>query len=65
MSEARPLFTGDDYQLVADAIYREEDRRELFKKLNGIEASRDDQLDRLTDLARRINLYLQETGQVG
>ncbi|HEY0152047.1 MAG TPA: hypothetical protein VGB92_08625 [Longimicrobium sp.] len=57
------LFTGDDYQLIADACYREEDRRELFRTLHGIEAPADDQLDRLADLANRISEYLRRTGQ--
>ena len=63
MSDEKPLFTGDDYQLVAEACYREEDRRELFKKHYEIEAPNDDQLDRLADLARRINLYIAQSGQ--
>ena len=53
-----PLFTGDDYQLVVDAIYREEDRRELFERYNGFPAPEDDQLERLGDLARRLRTYL-------
>ena len=53
------IFTGDDYQLIAESAYREEERRELFKKLYGIESPADDQLDRLRELALRINLYLK------
>jgi hypothetical protein len=59
-----PLFTGDDYQLIAEASYREEERLELWRKLHGFDAPVDDQLDRLTDLCRRISEYLQLTGQV-
>jgi hypothetical protein len=57
-----PLFTVDDYQLVADAIYREQDRRGLFERCHGIPAPADDQLDRLGDLARRIGRYLETAG---
>lgn len=57
------LFTGDDYQLVAESCYREEERRELFLKLHGVEAPADDQLDRLADLANRLSAYLRLTGQ--
>ncbi len=62
--EGKPLFTGDDYQLVAEAAYREDERRELFKRLYGIDAPVDDQLSRLDDLSRRIADYLRQTGQV-
>ena len=57
-----PLFTGDDYQLVAEAAYREEDRRELFLALTGAPAPTDDHLDRLADLARRLALYVRARG---
>ena len=60
-----PLFTGDDYQLIADAAYREEDRRQLSEELTGVKATDDDHLDRLADLARRINLYLKQAGGQG
>lgn len=56
-----PLFTGDDYQLVAEASYREEDRRELFRQFHGFDAPDDDHLDRLADLARRIASCLGDT----
>ena len=56
------LFTADDYQLVAEAIYREEDRRQLFEQANGFPAHADDQLDRLADLARRIGIYIGMLG---
>jgi hypothetical protein len=59
------LFTGDDYQLVVDAMYREEDRRELFERYNGIPAPSDDQLERLGDLARRIGIYIKAHGRDG
>ena len=60
--EATPsIFTGDDYQLVAEAAYREDERRELFKQLHGIEAPKDDQLDRLADLAHRIKLFIERS----
>ena len=49
-----PAFTGDDYQLLADAAYREEDRCQLFERYHGIPAPADDQLERLSDLARRV-----------
>lgn len=67
MSESarRTLFTGDDYQLVAEAAYREEERRELFRELHGIEAPADDQLERLADLLRRLRLYLDDAEQYG
>ena len=52
------VFTDDDYQLLADAIYREEDRRELFERAHGIPAPPDDHLDRLADLARRISAFV-------
>jgi len=57
-STQEPLFSGDDYQLIAEAAYREEERRELFQRLYGVDAPEDDQLSRLADLARRLNLYL-------
>ena len=60
-----PLFTGDDYQLLADAIYREEDRRHWFREETGAAAPEDDQLERLGDLARRMGEYLRRTGQAG
>lgn len=53
------LFTDDDYVLLADAIYREQDRRELFKKLTGVEAPADHHLDDLADLAGRIGQWLR------
>ena len=53
-------FTGDDYQLIADAAYREEDRRELFEQLHGIPAPSDDQLKRLADFGRRLSEHLRE-----
>jgi hypothetical protein len=59
------LFTPDDYVLLALAAYREEDRRGLWKELHGIDAPADDHRDRLADLARRMNEYLRQTGQVG
>jgi hypothetical protein len=53
-----PRFTGDDYQLIAEAAYREEERRDLFRRLHGISAPDDDQLERLADLSRRLKQYL-------
>ena len=44
--------------MVAEAAYREEERRELFQQLHGIEAPADDQLDRLADLLRRLAAYI-------
>ena len=61
-STTAPLFTGDDYQLVADASYREEDRRELFERVHGMPAPPDDHLDRLADLAGRIAVYMRQRG---
>jgi hypothetical protein len=53
-----PGFTGDDYQLLAEAAYREEERRDLFQQLHGVAAPDDDQLERLADLSRRLKQYL-------
>ena len=64
-SSPDPLFSGDDYQLVAEAAYREEERRELFQRYHGVPAPEDDQLDRLADLAKRIGIYLREHGLAG
>ena len=60
-----PLFTGDDYQLIAEAVSREQDRRELFEGYNGVPAPEDDQLDRLAHLAKRIAMYLRDRGLPG
>ena len=53
-----PRFTGDDYQLIAEAAYREEERRDLFRQLHGVPAPEDDQLESLADLSRRLKQYL-------
>jgi len=60
-----PLFTPDDYQPLADAAYREEDRRRWFREATGCDAHDDDQLERLADLTRRVGIYLQRTGEAG
>jgi hypothetical protein len=60
MDSGQPLFTGDDYQLIAEAIYREEERLKLFNELHGLSMQPDDQLDRLADLAKRIGQYLSQ-----
>jgi hypothetical protein len=53
------LFTDDDYVLLAEAIHREQDRRELFQKLTGVEAPADHHLEDMADLADRIGQWLQ------
>jgi hypothetical protein len=57
-----PLFTGDDFQLIAEAGYREQERRDLFERQHGVPAPEDDQLVRLADLAARIAIYLRDRG---
>lgn len=63
MRNEMPLFTGDDYQLVAESAYREEERVKLFDELYGVKLSDDGHRDRLADLAKRIAKYLDLTGQ--
>jgi hypothetical protein len=63
MRNEMPLFTGDDYQLIAECAYREEERVKLFDDLHGVKLSDDGHRDRLADLAKRIAKYLDLTSQ--
>jgi hypothetical protein len=51
-------LTVADYELVAEAVRREEQRLELFRQVHGQGAADDQQIERLIDLARRIHALL-------
>src|SRR5580704_11042170 len=56
-------LTAADYELIAEAVRREEQRLELFRQLHGQSAVDDQQIERLIDLARRIRALLGNTGR--
>jgi hypothetical protein len=60
-----PLFTGDDYQLVTEAVEREYERIRLFCEVNHVLVDPDDQIPRLTNLAARLRIYLDRLPQGG